>query len=141
MSFAYPGITHCANCGTSLSMNEHYYCKRCDEEEDRKRQKFEQEKKEKELKNQIKEEVADIMKEFTNVMAESKTISNIENLKFDSMSLSIVPHKPNGISYDEWYASIGFNIISMYNMGQKDIKVQFIEKEEIEEEDNNEEDS
>lgn len=130
MSFAYPGITHCKKCGTSLDMNEHYYCRTCNEEEERKKQEFEQKQKERELKNQIKSEVVDVMKEFTNVMAESKTITNIENLKFEGMSLNIVPHKPTGISYDEWYASIGFNIISMYNMGQQDIKVQFVEKEE-----------
>lgn len=128
MGMAMTGLTHCAKCHTALDWDENYYCKRCAEEEERKKKKFEQEQKEKKLKNQIKEEVADIMKEFTNVMAESRTISNIENLKFDGMTLNIVPHKPKGISYDEWYSSIGFNIISMYNMGQQDVKVQFVDK-------------
>ena len=31
MSFAYPGITHCAHCGMPLSMNETYYCNSCSE--------------------------------------------------------------------------------------------------------------
>lgn len=125
MSFAYPGITHCKKCGKALDINEHYYCNKCDEEIEIEKQK------EKELKNQIEDDAVDIMEEFSNVMAESRTITNIENLKFDSVFLNVVPHKPTGISYDEWYANIGFNIISMYNRGQQNIKVQFIEKEEI----------
>ena len=32
MSFAMRGLTHCIDCGTSLSMYEHYRCSSCEEE-------------------------------------------------------------------------------------------------------------
>lgn len=34
MSFAYRGITHCAECGNTLEMHEIYLCKHCQEKED-----------------------------------------------------------------------------------------------------------
>ena len=32
MSFAMRGVTHCIECGTALSMCEHYRCSSCEEE-------------------------------------------------------------------------------------------------------------
>ena len=128
MSFAYPGITHCAKCHTSLDMSEHYYCKSCQEEEDRERERFEQEKKEKELKNQIKGEMVDIMKEFSSVMAESKSISTEESNQFATQT-NIEPNKPKNTTYNDWYQDIGYKIISLYNAGYKNIRINFTEEE------------
>lgn len=128
MSFAYPGITHCVKCHIPLDMNEHYYCKSCQEEEGRERERFEQEKKEKELKNQIKGEMVDIMKEFSSVMAESKSISTEESNQFATQT-NIEPNKPKNTTYNDWYQDIGYKIISLYNAGYKNIRINFIEEE------------
>lgn len=126
MSMAFPGMTHCSNCWRPLDMGEFGLCSKCAGEEKRKQEKHELEVAEKKLRNTIREETKDIMKEFTSVMAESKRID--EEYEEKTVNVSISTNKPEDMTYSDWYADIGYEIIKAYLSGNKQVKIRFEEE-------------
>lgn len=137
MSMAFPGLTHCRKCYSPLNMNEFGICKSCEEKEKKEEELYKQEKEKKEreklekekqieFKNIMREQAVDIMKEFREVMAESKSLNN-ENTATESIDISTV--KPEDMDFTNWYSSIGYRVIEAYLKGNKKIKINFIEGE------------
>lgn len=107
MSFAYMGLTHCMNCGTSLDMNEHGLCSRCREEEEEKERARKKKQERDELKAEIVEEIRDDMLD----------ISGICKMNTEEINVTIDVAKPKGSSYDDWYADIGYKIVELHKSG------------------------
>ena len=64
MSFAMRGITHCIECGTPLSMCEHYRCSSCEEEYQKE---IEKNKLNEIVEKMVKNELAKRTKEIVNL--------------------------------------------------------------------------
>lgn len=129
MSMAFPGMTHCSKCYSPLSMTEIGICKSCENKEKREAEKHKQELKDKELKNTIRKEATDIMKEFVSVMAESKKID--KELEDKTSIIVVSREKPEDMTYSDWYADIGYRVIKEYLGGNKQVKIRFGEGEVI----------
>lgn len=121
MSFAVSGLTHCVDCWSSLGMHEHYRCTSCQEKYDKEQQKIEEKRKKNALKAEIVEEVKDSLKE--------DLISELSKTRFDTpiQTMIVGTNKPLGYTFDDWYSKIGFEIIQMYQKGNKEILINFEE--------------
>ena len=130
MSFACRGITHCANCGTALSDSECFLCDRCAEEERKAEEEYERkrelESQKKIIKAELIEEVRDDVKnDLMKDLLETKYSNPIKTIGIDCI-------KPKDISFDDWYADIGYKIISEYQQGQKELLIEFKKENENE---------
>lgn len=126
MSILCIGLTHCSNCWKPLDMNELGLCRTCQEAENKEKEKYEQEIKERKLRDTIREEAKDIMKEFTSVMMESKRID--DEIDDKTSIISISSEKPEDMPYSDWYADIGYKIMKEYFSGNKQVKIRFEEE-------------
>lgn len=122
MSFAMQGLTHCSNCGTSLSMNEYVYCSTCKEEIEKKK---EEERKLQEKEN-LKAEIIGVVRDDISKNLTQELIK-VQN-EFQVLDLDI--KRPRGSRYDEWFADIGYKVLQSYMDGNKSIIVNFIDEEE-----------
>lgn len=120
MSFPCMGLTHCLNCGTSLDMGELFYCEKCNKEQKEKERKEQEEQKLKEQREIVKEEILKELNKDTkenkvsNKNKKNKSNSNSENY-LDVITISSI--KPNNLTYDQWYADIGYRVIERYQKG------------------------
>lgn len=122
MSFAMRGLTHCSNCGTSLSMNEHVYCSTCKGEIEKKRE----EKRKLQEKENLKAEIIGVVRDDISKNLTQELIK-VQN-EFQVLDLDI--KRPRGSRYDEWFADIGYKVLQSYMDGNKSIIVNFINEEE-----------
>lgn len=126
MSFAMTGLTHCADCGAPLGMNEYYRCNSCQEQHDILEKEMEEEKKKEILKAEIVEEVRDVVgNDLIKELAKSKFNSPIKEIYVGTM-------KPNDMKWDDWYAEIGHQVIQEYEKGNDGVMVSFVKLEEKE---------
>lgn len=122
MSMAMRGLTHCANCYTSLGMNEHYLCSSCRA----KREKEKEEQREIQEKEDLKAEIIGVVREDLGKNL-TKELMKVQT-EFQVVDLDI--RRPKGSRYDDWFADIGYRILQSYMDGNKSIIVNFIDKEE-----------
>ena len=121
MSFAVSGLTHCADCWTPLGMDQHYRCKSCQEKHDKEQMEMEEKRKKKALKAEIVEEVRSTLKED---LAEELAKTRFET---PVQTITISTNKPEGHTFDSWYSEIGYQILEMYQKGNKEILINFEE--------------
>lgn len=121
MSFAVSGLTHCVDCWSSLSMNEHYRCTSCQEKYDKEQAEREERRKQKALKAEIVEEVRSTLKDdLAEELAKTRFETPIQTITVDT-------NKPLGYTFDDWYSKIGYEVIQMYQKGNKEILINFEE--------------
>lgn len=106
MSFAVRGITHCENCGTTLNTGEFVLCSKCQAEKDEEERKQEELRKRSALKAEVVEEVRANIK--VDLLKELVTLTSIKE-EIDEIVIQL--DKPSGITYDEWYADLGNQVI------------------------------
>lgn len=121
MSFAVSGLTHCADCWSSLGMNEHYYCSSCQAKHDKENAEREERRKKNALKAEIVEEVRSTLKED---LAEELAKSRFET---PVQILTVGTRKPEESTFDSWYSNIGYEVLEMYKQGNKEILIKFEE--------------